>query len=260
MPSEMAMKTVVFRMPGMDEVSVRRGVTYLTTEAGALTMDAYSPVGDGLKPAVVIVMGYPDVGVPLVFGCQFREMGWVVSWARLLAASGMVGVVYETRNPAADADAVLACVRKNAAGLGIDATRLGVWACSGHVPVALSMLMDGNLQCGVLSYGFMLDLDGATAVANAAAQFRFANASAGRRVEDLPAQTPLLIVRAGLDQFAGLNDSIGRFVADALRCNLPVTVVNHPTGPHAFDILDDSEASRNVVRAMLAFLKTNLGA
>lgn len=48
-------------------------------------------------------------------------------------------------------------------------------------------------------------------------------------------------------------------MAGALRCNLPVTLVNHATGPHGFDLMDDSEASREVVRAMLAFLQAKLG-
>jgi acetyl esterase/lipase len=195
-----------------------------------------------------------------VFGCQFREMGVAVSWGRLFAASGMVGIVYETRNPAADVHAVISFVRENAAALGIDAARIGVYASSGNVPVALSVLMDGNVQCGVLGYGFMLDLDGATGVAAAVAQYRFANPSSGRRVEDLPADTALFIARAGHDHFAGLNEAIDRFVSQALRCNLPVTLLNHATGPHGFDLLDDSEASRNTVRAMLAFLQANLGA
>jgi hypothetical protein len=60
--------------------------------------------------------------------------------------------------------------------------------------------MDGKVRCGVLCYGFMLDLDGATGVADAAARYRFANPAAERRVEDLPAQTALFIARAGRDQ------------------------------------------------------------
>jgi hypothetical protein len=32
------------------------------------------------------------------------------------------------------------------------------------------------------------------------------------------------------------------------------------SGPHAFDLMNDSEASREVIRAMLAFLRANLGA
>ncbi len=214
-------------------------------------MDLYYPAShpastsDRQPPAVAILLGYPDVAVPLIFGCQFREkeMGMTISWAQLFAASGMVGVVYETRNPAADAEALLDYLRDNDLALGIDGTRLGVWSSSGNVPVALTALMNGKARCGALCYGFMLDLDEATGagqstgVAQASAQFRFANPASGRRVEDLPRETPLFIARAGADQFPGLNQSIDAFVSAALRLNLPVALMNHPAGPHAFDLL-----------------------
>jgi acetyl esterase/lipase len=203
-------------------------------------------------------LGYRDAGVTTPFGCQFREMEMYVGWARLFAASGLVGVLYETSDPSTDAFAVLSHIRDHAAELGIDSARLGVWAGSGNVPVALAVLMQEGLRCGALCYGFMLDLDGATGVAQAAAQFHFANPSAGRSVEDLPRETALLIARAGKDQFPTLNPSLDAFAAAALRHNLPVTIMNHATGPHAFDILDDSDATRTVIRAVVEFLRANL--
>jgi hypothetical protein len=267
MSSEITKKTVVYRAPGMDDVLVRRAVEYRATESGALTMDLYYPPGfdpdsaaEVGKPAVVIVLGYADVGVAPPLGCQFREMGMMISWGQLLAVSGMVGIVYETRNPSSDVEALLSHVRENGAALGIDATRLGIWASSGNVPLALSVLQGSKARCGVFCYGFMLDLAGATGVSAAAAQYGFANPGEGRRVEDLPKETALFIARAGRDQFPGVNDSIDAFVAGSLRCNLPVALMNHATGPHAFDLMDDTEASREVVRAILEFLRARLGA
>src|SRR5215210_5219422 len=51
-----------------------------------------------------------------------------------------------------------------------------------------------------------------------------------------------------------LNDALDRFIAAALARNLPITVVNHAAAPHAFDLFDDSDATREVVRQILAFL------
>ncbi len=262
---EITKQRVVYQLPGMEEVTVRRGVEYLATEAGSLTLDLYYPKGHEpggatLRPAVVIVLGYPDVGVTTPFGCQFREMGMMVSWCQLFAASGMVGVVYETRNPADDVNSVLSYLQENSHALGIDEKRIGVWTCSGNAPVALSVLMDGRARCGVLCYGITLDLGGGVDVARAAGQYHFANPTAGRRVEDLPTDTALFIARAGQDQVVGLNEALDRFLAAMVRCNLPVTFVNHATGPHGFDYADDSEESRQVVRAALAFLQANLAA
>ncbi|MGP0074234.1 MAG: hypothetical protein ACLPWF_20160 [Bryobacteraceae bacterium] len=52
-----------------------------------------------------------------------------------------------------------------------------------------------------------------------------------------------------------MNEGIDRFISHALAANLPITLVNHPTGPHAFDILDDSETSREIIRQILEFLR-----
>ena len=184
-----------------------------------------------------------------------------VSWGQLAAASGLVAIAYANREPAADLDSLIQHVRQNAPALGIDANRIGVFACSGNVPLALWALMQEGrdfLKCAALLYGFMLDLDGATGVAEAAQTFRFSNPNAGKSIDDLPPAVPLFIVRAGQEQFPHLNDSIDRCLAQALTRNRPITFVNHATGPHAFDLLQDSETSREIIRQVLNFLRSQL--
>jgi acetyl esterase/lipase len=257
----MTLKTVRYTMPEVQAVTARLDIVY---EAGdeALRMDVYSPPrpNDAAHlPAVVIVLGYRDVGVPLSLGCQFKEFGMSTSWARLLAASGMVAVVYTTRTPATDIHAVLRHLRRNAASLGVDPHRIGLLAASANVAVALSALMqDAHLKCAALLYGFTLDLDGSTAVADMSRTYGFANACAGRSIDELPSDVPLFVVRAGKDQFAGLNASLDAFLARALSRNLPLSVINYPTGAHAFDLDEDTDASRDIVRHTLAFLRFQL--
>jgi dienelactone hydrolase len=253
---ELAKKEVVYTLPGMDAVTVQRDVTYQADGDGPLALDVYRPpqtTPSKQSPVVVIVMGYPDTTG------FYRRMGWATSWGRLLAVSGIAAVIYATREPAADVHAVLRYLQPNAEALGLDAHRIGILACSGNVPVALSSLIGASpVTCAALLYGFTLDLDGSTAVADLAKAVGFVNACAGRSVDDLANDVPLIIVRAGRDQFAGLNDALDRFVARALARNLPVTVVNHATGPHAFDLDDDSEASRDIVRQVLSFFRFHL--
>jgi hypothetical protein len=69
-----------------------------------------------------------------------------------------------------------------------------------------------------------------------------------------------MVVRAGREVMPGLNDAIDRFVAEALRFNLPLTLVNHATAPHAFDLVDETDISRQMVQRMLGFLRYHLGA
>jgi hypothetical protein len=256
-------KTVVYRIPGMDAVTVRRDEPYGVSEAGALTMDLYYPPDSQTPrvPAVVIVAGFPDLGFQKIVGCKFKEMGATVSWGQLIAASGMVAVTYTNRDPAPDLHALLRYVRENAASFGIDENRIGLWASSGNVPLALSLLMRNArtaFKCGVLCYGYMLDLEGSTGVADAAKKFGFANPCAGKSVEDLRHDVPLFLARAGNDQMPHLNETLDRFVVKALERDLPVTLVNHAAAPHSFDLLHDTETSREIVRQILAFLRFHL--
>ena len=261
--ADISKKRVVYQIPGVEAVTMRRDVEYRATDAGALTMDLYYPpdAKSGARiPTVVFVSGYSDVGFQKMLGCKLKEMGSYISWGQLTAASGLVAITYSATEPITDLHALLQSVRQNAAGLGIDENRIGVWACSGNVPNALSALMqeaNDYLKCAVLCYGLMLDLDGSTNVAQAAKMFGFVNPCAGKSVEDLPPDLPLFIVRAGQDN-PQLNETIDRFLVKALSGNLPVTFANHHAAPHFFDVMHDSEASREIIRQILAFMRFHL--
>ena len=260
---ESTMKRVVFHIAGMDTLRIQRDVEYRTTEAGAVTMDLYYPdAASGARtPAVVIVEGYSDVGYEAFTGCKFKDTEFCISWGRLMAASGLVAITYTNREPVADLQALLRHVRQNAASLGVDENRIGVWASSGNGPLALSVLMQAGrdfVKCAVLCYPFTLDLDGSTAVAKASGIWKFVNPAAGKSVADLPVDLPLFVARAGQDEFPHLNDALDRFVAHALAANLPITLVNHSTAPHAFDLVDDTETSREIVKKILRFLRFHL--
>lgn len=260
-----ASKTVVFRVPGMDAVTVVRDLEFAGADGAPAAMDVYLPpdAGTGARPPVaVIVAGFPDPGFRRMLGCRFKELGSTVSWGTLMAASGIAVVAYANRDPAADLEALLRHVRTRAAELGFDGSRIGLWASSGNAPLALSALMtdDGPRPlCAALLYPFTLDRPGHTAVADAARAFRFAHPGRGKSVADLPGDAPIFVARAGRDENPGLNETLDRFVFDALDRGLPITVTNHPEGAHAFDLLDDGETTRRIVSDVLAFLRSRLG-
>lgn len=263
-PDEIAEAAVKFDLLGAESVIVRRDVVWRTTAAATVTLDLYLPPGfvaGTTIPAVVIVAGYPDPGFRKFCGLKFKDTGSSLSWGRLLAASGLAVVVYENTDPEADLRELLQFLRNDGPAYGVDPARIGLWASSGNVPLALAALMeDGGktLKCAALCYGYTLDLDGATDVADAAAMFKFANPNAGKTVADLPSTAPLLIVRAGIDAMPGLNDALDRFLLAALKRNLPVSLVNQAVGQHAFDILQDGPAARDAIRLILAFLRIQL--
>jgi hypothetical protein len=155
--------------------------------------------------------------------------------------------------------ALLRHLRADAAALGLDVDRFGLFATSGNVTVGLSTLMrDRRLKCGALLYGYTMDMDGSTAVADIARQFGFVNACAGKSIDDLPADVSILFVRAGREQFPGLNAALDRVIERALARNQPLYLINHATGAHGFDLDEQTALSRGIVQQVLAFLQLHL--
>src|SRR5450759_2312985 len=126
MQNPITKQRVVYEMPGTGDVVIRRDVEFRAADGGVLAMDLYSPPDSrsgARAPAVAIVAGFPDAGFQARLGCRFKEMESSVSWARLLAASGLVAITYTNREPAGDLHALLHHVRVDAAALGIDENR-----------------------------------------------------------------------------------------------------------------------------------------
>jgi len=67
---------------------------------------------------------------------------------------------------------------------------------------------------------------------------------------------PILIARAGLDNPV-LNGGVDRFVQEALSKNASLDLCNHPTGHHGFDILDDNDRSREIIKRTIEFIRTH---
>jgi len=257
-------KRVVYRLPNEDAITVRRDVAYRESQTGALTMDIYYPpdFSSGARvPAVIFVSGYSDPGFQKMLGCKLKEMESYISWGKLTAASNLIAVTYSAVDPVADVAALLDFVKQNAASLGIDSERIGIWACSGNAPNALSILMKqggDHAKFAVLLYPYLLDIDGHAGTAEWAKRFGFVNPCAGKSIEDLPSNTPLFIVRAGQDEMPQLNESLDRFINRTLSSNLPIRFTNHPTAPHGFDISDESKATHEIIASILAFMRFHL--
>lgn len=263
-PSDIFTRRVCLELEGMESLAVLRDVEY-GEPSPHRQFDLYYPPGQagaGGWPAVVIVSGYTDARVPRVTPLTYKEIGWTVSMCQLIALSGMAAIAYTNEEPAADLQALFEHIHLNAGSLGIDPASIGVLAVSGNVPTAVATMMQDARRtpvCAVFGYGCVLDLDGATDVADMAKQFGFANPGTGRTVADLRRDVPLLLVRAGRDQFAGMNASIDRFIRHGLAENLPMTVVNNAEGAHAFDLFEDTATSRDIIRQTLRFLRLHLG-
>jgi hypothetical protein len=234
---EATLRPVLFTLDGMEAVEVRADLPYEAT-GGTLHFDLYLPPAQtraARSGVVILVTGLPDAGFVARMGCKPKEMESYRQWARLIAASGLIAITYENGDPATDAVRLFDHVRAHATELGIDRERIGVWSCSANVPVALRLLAaEQSIRSAALCYGFMPD------------------------DPNFKIEAELLVVRAGRDEFAGLNTSIDRFVAAALERNWRLSLINYAEAPHSFDTVLDTERTRAIIARVLAFLKETL--
>lgn len=181
---------------------------------------------------VIVVSGYPG---------EYNKLPFVQALVRRLESAGLHALAYATREPVRDLQAIIA-----------QHDDVALWATSGNGPVALSALANNNVRCAVLHYAYTFD------AAAAAKQYGFIDGVAGKSVDELRGDVPLFVSRAGRDQFAGLNESLDRFVAGAIARNMPVTFVNHPSGAHAFDLDDADSFGAEIIRRSIDFVAYHL--
>jgi acetyl esterase/lipase len=266
---ELVMKPVVYRVPGMERVSVRKDLKY--TEANAndpnLLMDVYTPPGAGrgaLLPAVIFIHGGAS--------SQYTPKDWGVftSWGRLVAASGMVGVTFTHRlgypkpllaEAAHDVSDAINYVRTNAAQFGVDKDRLCLVAYSAGGPMLSIAMRDrpAYVRCLVAFYAFLDIQQSEPHRANETPEMLRAYSPITYLESDADKLPPLFVARAGLDEVPGMNDSIDRFLSAAIAKNAPLDFANHPHGVHGFDNQTDDARSREIVRRVVEFMKLHLG-
>jgi dienelactone hydrolase len=234
---------LVHPLPDPDRVQVRPDLVYAHADGRELAMDVYLPArrAPGTRVAAVLLV-HGEADPELLRGV--RGWGQYTGWGRLLADQGMAGVAFEHRAildagfeaVVAEVEAALTAVGEHARDLGIDPERVGVAAFSAGVVLTAVVLAGAaqRVRCAALCYGPLSDL------------------------EPDPALPPLLVVRAGQDD-PGLNRTIDEFVSAAEQHELAVELVHQPEGHHAFDVADDSDASREVIGRVLGFLRGYLG-
>lgn len=258
-------RRMVYQIPGMDAIQVRAGIAYKTVEDGDLKLDVYLPPDlrqDERRPAVLFVHGEPWTTEAVRFDAL--ATGQYISWGRLVAASGWVGVPFEHRNSractalpevASDLDDLIAFARTEIPEA--DPDRLILWVCSGGGAYGLRAAIrhSAYVRCAVAYYAFLEPISYRAIIAPEVPDDVLREYSPitnlGQEGVTIP---PLLIARAGKDHLE-LNETIDRFAAEALRQNVSLDLLNYAKGQHGFDILDDSERSRHIIQQTLAFMR-----
>jgi acetyl esterase/lipase len=269
--TERVARPVVYRLPDMDRVRVISNLKYSDVENPYLLMDVYLPPSlkpHERRPVVVFIHGGA--------GPEHKPKDWGMfqSWGRLVAAAGMVAVMFTHRfspppqlqlvEAASDLSAALQYLRSNAESFQADGDCVGVcaWSSGGELLTPLLRERPVFVRCLVAFYA-LLDVQQYAPPGDAEAlRYLKAFSAIASLPEDASTLMPMLVVRAGRDDIPTLNVALDRFVGRALAANAPITVMNHSTGGHGFDSFDnrgDEERSKQIVRSSIEFMRTHLG-
>ncbi len=247
-----ARTSVRFQVSGMESVTVDRNVLYRRTADGELALDIYRPAPGGPVPVVVVIHGGP---IPSNLATSPKDWAAFQSIGRLIAASGCAAVVVNHRyfgsdrlaDAVTDIRAVFEFIASNAGMLGFDPYSLGAWVFSGGGRFVASMLRDppSGLRA-IVAYYAVLDAD----------RQEFSALHTLTQINHpLP---PMLVARAGLEQNSWLQGGLDRFVSAATTANLSLDLLNHPTGHHGFDVLDEGPRTREILAHTLGFIRNRL--
>lgn len=254
-------QAVVLDDPRMNSVTIRtEGTGNSGTGNSGPVLHVFSdPAAVRPQAAVVFVLGYPDDALSVG---PLNETEHYRSWARLVATRGMAGVLYSTSRPVEDIATVMSVLTTRGHELGIDGSRLALWVASGNGPVAIHYLRSRgrvDLQAMVSLYGVLPPGDGFMAAELSTMSSRQGYSLPVSTPSDtLPTDVPILLVRPGNDHPLLLR-VMDRFVAWGRSQGAQIEVHRYPAGGHAFDAREDTDASRDVIEAVLSFLATALG-
>jgi dienelactone hydrolase len=256
---------VVFDLPGMEDVIIRKDIPYQDNSGSPLKMDVYYPPDFNFLrkiPAIIIVLGYPDIAGKKLLGSEFKNYIQFVSWCKIIAASGMAAIAYESTNPEQDIITLSNYLKTNENNLKIDITKVGAYTCSAHTPTTITYILNGSnniFKCAVVYYGFFLthDFKYLLQIDTLSQNMGFKTprlAEPGTWKKDVP----IMVIRAGKDNVPYINQTLASFYEKALNQNLPITLINYSNGVHGFEAYNDNETTRQIVKYTIEFWKYNL--
>src|SRR5262249_9357633 len=128
---------IVYRVPGMDRVLVKKDIAYMRAADSDLAFDLFLPPGDAPGAGWTVLSLIH--GGPLPPGTRPKAWPAFESYGRVLAASGLGAVTFNYRFPSmsalpqasGDLEAHLGRLRRGARKWGLDPDRVGLWAFSG---------------------------------------------------------------------------------------------------------------------------------
>ena len=223
-PLEAQTPGINYPAPPESSWRVTQNIRFAPGDTTPLLLDVYRPAG-ATRPTPVVIFH--------TMGSQ-RSNAWYVSWAKLVASKGLVGVIADLRpgSPGEDFRSALAYLVEKGSEYGIDTAAVTAFGGSGNGYNLFRTSQerpDPRLKAIIIYY-------------------------TGSEVTRLRRDLPVLYVRAGLDRPL-VNAGLDSLVARALVQNAPITVINYPAGHHGFDGTDDNAITRDLIEQTIEFVK-----
>ena len=247
---------VAYSVPGMDAATVRQDLRYAGDPLRRL--DLYRPPTRGPLPLIILVSGRNDTEVVP------DEWGVSISRARLFAASGFAVAMYNHRlglngslvQGAEDLQLLLRYLSANAGDLDIDPSRIVIVTYS-MGSTALPELMrkpHAGVKAIVAMYPWadLRELQSWQAPGKTSE-----NAAQYSMVTSLVEGVPMLVIRAGKDAEL-IRKGIDALIAEAMRRNIEIEVINHPQGETNFDVKPDDKRVPVIMRRVIEFARSSV--
>ncbi len=257
--------TTLTVLPPPSGARITRDVVYSSDATGALKLDIYRPSTNDRAPVVFLVNG----DAPEEVISRAKDWGVYRSYGEHLAARGLAAVAFNHRstNKGRDMAAVARSVRQaidfvlgRADQFEIDSARVAVWAFSAGGPFSLAPLLQTPPPWlrAVAGFYAIWDLSPFRDDDDPPSDEEIGTWSCTTAIDGRVALPPILVARAGKDgpRILGGTDT---FIVRARARGIEIEVHDHPEGHHGFDIRDDDDRSRAIIRAGLAFFETHLG-
>lgn len=253
---------VAYQLEGMKDVIVKKDIPYLKTADSALKMDVYYPQKFDFKtkiPAVVFVYGYTKNGQIKAAGQQLRKFSQYTSWCKIVAASGMAAIVYETVNPENDLYSLIQYINSTADKLNIDVSKIGAYTCSANSPTGIAYILNNPnsiFKCAVVYYGIFLtkDFKYLSTIDTLSQKMLFMTPRLSEPTS-WNKNVPLMIVHVGKDFVPHTDESLTSFLDKAINQKVPFTLIHYAKGIHGFDVYADDETIREIIKNTLEFWK-----
>lgn len=260
-------RRIVHHIPGMDDVHIQRNIPYKQADGVELNLDIYRPAQGTESTCLPGVLIVPSGPLKLFERYPPKEWENVISWARLFAASGLGSVTINHRFfsahhlPLASHDVHDAAnfVHAHAPKFSLDPSRMCLLAFWGGGLLINFALREHPefLKCLVL-YSPLLDIREMKRYQKVLPDDVMDTYSPVKCVSGINQLTlPIFLARAKLDS-QHLTASMDTFLAHATLRGVPLEVMYHETGRHAFEIRDDNARSHAIIERTIAFVKEHM--